>query len=43
MAFAIFVASLGDLAGVDALHVGGHGHRALAVQVLDARRTLVHA
>ena len=31
-----------DLAGVHALHVGGHRDRALAVQVLDARRALVH-
>ena len=31
-----------DLAGRAPLHVGRHRHRALAVQVLDLRRTLVH-
>ena len=32
-----------DFAEPRALHVGRHGDRALAVQVLDLRRTLVHA
>ena len=41
MASAISFACALTRAGVDALHVGRHRHGALAVVVLDARRTLV--
>ena len=34
---------LRDFAATAVLHVGRHGDRALAVEVLDLRRTLVHA